>query len=54
MFYTRLLTVWESKAAPAGPGRVTGTEVICLIDRLKFCDIFPRKVDDLAIAYSND
>ena len=53
IFHTRLLTVWETKAAPASPGRVAGTEVMCLVDCLKFCDIFLCEVDNLAIAYNN-
>lgn len=50
IFHTRLLAVWETEAAPASPRRMAGTEVICLVDRVKFCDIFLREVDDLAIA----
>lgn len=50
IFHTRLLTVWETEAAPTSPGRMAGTEVICLVDRVKFCDIVLREVNDLAIA----
>lgn len=50
IFHTRLLTVWETEAAPASPRRMASTEVMCLVNRVKFRDISLREVDDFAIA----